>query len=81
MSNDIRQRLIFTFVLHAGIAHPGRFVTRIRKHLGRVWGIDCDAIGEPAEVHRLQKIIEGLTDRVAAKSEVLTALAERRNVS
>jgi hypothetical protein len=77
LATTSRQRWTFTFELPPDVRHGGRFVARILKHLKRVWGVRCVALDESAEVKRLQGIIDGLADRVAAQAELLARRAER----
>jgi hypothetical protein len=70
------ERWVLTLEVPAGTDNAGRFVARLVKHLKRAWGIHCRAVGESAEVRRLQAIISGLTDRVAAQAELLARRAE-----
>jgi hypothetical protein len=63
--------------LPAGISNPGRYMARVLKHLLRSWRVRCVAVDEPAEVKRLQGIVNGLAARVAAQSELLSRASER----
>jgi hypothetical protein len=79
VSTPGRERWILTVDLPATISNGGRFVARLLKHLGRVWGVKCVAVDRDTEVRRLQRIIDGLTERVAAQSELRTRQAETGN--
>jgi hypothetical protein len=73
-----RERWLLTLELPPGLPNAARFVARVLKHLLRTWGVRCTAAGESAELRRLQGIVAGLADRVAAQAEVLARRAERQ---
>ncbi len=70
------ERWVLTLELPPGLPNPGRSMARLLKHLRRTWGIRCRAVGESAELRRLQGIIEGMAERIAAQSELLSHRAE-----
>ena len=71
-----RETFLFKFEVPAG---AGRRLAAFVKRLGRYWGIKAVHLeSADLEVLRLQGIVDGLADRVAQQSELLTRRAEGR---
>jgi hypothetical protein len=71
-----RERWIITVELPAG--KSGRFMARVLKHLGRVWGVRCRALAVDNEVRRLQTLLEEMAQRLAAQSDLLAQAAQKK---
>jgi hypothetical protein len=56
-------------------------VRRLLKYALRGLGLKCVRLAEPEEMQRLRKIIDGLAERIAAQSELLSREAQRRNTA
>lgn len=85
MSDRPPERWLVTFDVPYHPAPPQVQMRRLIKHVGRYWGIKCKGFSEDQRIYelmceceRLQGIIAGLAERVAAQSELLARAAERR---
>jgi hypothetical protein len=64
MTRATRERWVFRVELPADVAHGGRFMAKLLKHLLRCWGVRCVAVldipaDQVSETHQLAQDASG----------------------